>query len=496
MSNKRITDLTELTNPTTDDVFPVVDIATNTTTKVQLGNLPVPSSVTTALATKQDTLVSGTNIKTLNNTSLLGSGNITLTANPSGVAGAIQFSDGSAFASDASNLFWDDTNNRLGIGTNAPTARTHIRGVDQLDTSTSLLVTDSIGTQILRVHNSANNSSVVMTTAKIANYEIVSLNVLSNTSMRFVPTSTGLAISKDYTNPAASTLVHIKGSGSTSATTSLLVQNSTGSSATTFKDDGSLELSNGSINAANGSISASRAFLTNIGSSLINTTSFASSTTFPRFGLTSDASVFLYGGGYNPTSGSGVFNVFHAQPTINQTGGANGITRGLFIDPTLTAAADFRAIEVTNGNVLIGNSASNTAKLSIKGSGSTSATTALLVQNSLGTAVFAVRDGGADKVVVMPSAQIGSLEISGTSIAAGGGATISFPSNRIFLGSGSVETSARLQVDSTTQGFLPPRMTTTQRNAIASPASGLIIYNTTTNKLNLYTTTWETITSL
>ena len=38
---------------------------------------------------------------------------------------------------------------------------------------------------------------------------------------------------------------------------------------------------------------------------------------------------------------------------------------------------------------------------------------------------------------------------------------------------------AKLQVDSTTQGFLPPRMTTTQRNAIAAPAEGLIIYNLT-----------------
>jgi hypothetical protein len=35
-------------------------------------------------------------------------------------------------------------------------------------------------------------------------------------------------------------------------------------------------------------------------------------------------------------------------PTINQTGGANGITRGLYINPTLTAAADFRGIEVSN----------------------------------------------------------------------------------------------------------------------------------------------------
>lgn len=43
-------------------------------------------------------------------------------------------------------------------------------------------------------------------------------------------------------------------------------------------------------------------------------------------------------------------------------------------------------------------------------------------------------------------------------------------------------TSAVMEVTSTTQGFLPPRMTTTQRNAIASPASGLIVYDTTDNK--------------
>ncbi|WP_037301600.1 hypothetical protein [Runella limosa] len=38
--------------------------------------------------------------------------------------------------------------------------------------------------------------------------------------------------------------------------------------------------------------------------------------------------------------------------------------------------------------------------------------------------------------------------------------------------------SARVAINSTTQGFLPPRMTTTQRNAISSPVAGLIIYCT------------------
>lgn len=58
-------------------------------------------------------------------------------------------------------------------------------------------------------------------------------------------------------------------------------------------------------------------------------------------------------------------------------------------------------------------------------------------------------------------------------------------------------TTAILQVNSTTKGFLPPRMTTTQKNAIASPASGLIVYDTTLNKLCVRTaSTWETITSV
>ena len=38
--------------------------------------------------------------------------------------------------------------------------------------------------------------------------------------------------------------------------------------------------------------------------------------------------------------------------------------------------------------------------------------------------------------------------------------------------------SAILSADSTTKGFLPPRMTQVQRNAIASPAIGLEIYQT------------------
>ena len=63
-------------------------------------------------------------------------------------------------------------------------------------------------------------------------------------------------------------------------------------------------------------------------------------------------------------------------------------------------------------------------------------------------------------------------------------------------GAPTVDPSAAFDLQSTTRGFLPPRLTTTQRNAISSPAAGLIIYNSSTNKLNFFNgTTWEVVTS-
>lgn len=53
----------------------------------------------------------------------------------------------------------------------------------------------------------------------------------------------------------------------------------------------------------------------------------------------------------------------------------------------------------------------------------------------------------------------------------------------IYVGlTGAPDATAIVQLDSTTQGFLKPRLTTTQRDAIVSPPAGLEIYNTTTGK--------------
>lgn len=62
---------------------------------------------------------------------------------------------------------------------------------------------------------------------------------------------------------------------------------------------------------------------------------------------------------------------------------------------------------------------------------------------------------------------------------------------QVGIGTSTPAASAKLEISSTTQGFLPPRMTTAQRDAISSPATGLTIYNTTLKSVEVYNgTAW------
>jgi hypothetical protein len=67
----------------------------------------------------------------------------------------------------------------------------------------------------------------------------------------------------------------------------------------------------------------------------------------------------------------------------------------------------------------------------------------------------------------------------------------------IGIGTSLPNASARLQIDSTTQGFLPPRMTSAQRNLIGTPATGLVVYNTTDNRLSVFNgTSWVNLATI
>jgi len=128
------------------------DIEIDSTPTASSTNLVTSGGVFTGLGTKQEALVSGTNIKTINGNSLLGSGDLVISGGggtPAGITGQIQFNDGGVFAAD-SGLFWDNTNKRLGVGaTPASTARLDVRAQGALSTDIAF-----------RVRNSADSANI------------------------------------------------------------------------------------------------------------------------------------------------------------------------------------------------------------------------------------------------------------------------------------------------------------------------------------------------
>ena len=65
---------------------------------------------------------------------------------------------------------------------------------------------------------------------------------------------------------------------------------------------------------------------------------------------------------------------------------------------------------------------------------------------------------------------------------------------QVGIGTTTPDASSILDLSSTTKGMLIPRMTTAQRNAIGTPVSGLMIYNTSTSAFNFYTgSAWTTL---
>lgn len=94
-----------------------------------------------------------------------------VTVSPAGVTGSVQFNNAGAFGADA-NIFWDNTNKRLGIGTSAPSTALQISGTAPVltttFTSTSQFATLGLaspdkGTASLTLYGSANTPANILT---------------------------------------------------------------------------------------------------------------------------------------------------------------------------------------------------------------------------------------------------------------------------------------------------------------------------------------------
>lgn len=71
---------------------------------------------------------------------------------------------------------------------------------------------------------------------------------------------------------------------------------------------------------------------------------------------------------------------------------------------------------------------------------------------------------------------------------------VGFSTQVSFGGTDISNVSAQVEINSITRGFLPPRMTNAQMLAIATPAEGLVVYDTTNRKLCCYDgATWQNL---
>jgi hypothetical protein len=246
---------------------------------------------------------------------------------PALTSGSVLFSDGTTIAQDNANLFWDDTNNRLGIGTNAPTYNLDIL---------------STGTPVFRLKRGTTTElrfSCFSGGAYIGTYNSSPLIFTTNSTDRATIFANGnFAIG---TTTDAGFRLDVNGTARVSGNTTF------GANAAT--------ISSGGLGTFLGGVSSPSFSL----SGTANNTSGVSNSWATR--------------NFTPTSGTGTYNGFAFTSIIDQTGGASGITRGLFINPTLTAAADWRAIEVASGITILG--ASTTAKASLRIPSGTAPTT-------------------------------------------------------------------------------------------------------------------------
>jgi hypothetical protein len=96
-------------------------------------------------------------------------------------------------------------------------------------------------------------------------------------------------------------------------------------------------------------------------------------------------------------------------------------------------------------------------------------------QNTTGNAATAITAGNITATSNTTLTTLSNLTSVGTIASLSTGAIIN--SGKVIIGASSAASpSAALEVTSTTQGFLPPRMNAGQRNAISNPVTGLIIF--------------------
>jgi hypothetical protein len=342
-------------------------------------------------------------------------GSVSTLTNPitgTGLAGQVAYFTGATTQAGSNNLFWDNTNGRLGIGTASPSNLGAItiagnlivrpNGTAGVPVETSLRffgASDAAsGASITTVDQSSysiglgfftRNVSTVSEKLRIFNNGNVLIQnggTFTDSGQRLQVTGNTLLSGNLTLSNVGNTIFTFAGAGSFShdavGTGGQLVYNP--ASGIRFKFAG---VTSGFIFGATSNTQTTATTIlisSNVG---VNSNVFQSTVT-PNFTGSGDAATIsltgtvgldainnLSGGistgikvaeTFAPNTANKDIRYIGAsiQPTINQSGGLTQITRGLYVNPTLTSAFDFRAIEVSAGVTVL--AASVTARASLR----------------------------------------------------------------------------------------------------------------------------------
>lgn len=375
---------------TTPAITLQVDTISKFATRKQL--LDSIDRINTAINTKQETLISGTNIKTVNSNSILGSGNITVSGDSSSLSGLKNATTASTLANGANVITWNWS------GLSAGTKGMIFGGTD-------ILVN---GMTIGFGKYQGSNTNLAF-----------GINALNASTGGLYNTAIGSNALNKLTNGLANTAI---GESSLGALTTGIYNIAIGRQALLATSDGQANIGIGDF------------ALTSMGTAYGNTA------------IGKDAMYYLNTGNFNVAIGNSAL--------VNVKGSSNtGI--GYSVGTNLTTGTN---------NTIVG------------------------YYTGLGITT------GSKNTIIGANITGLATSLSNTIILADGDGVVRFYCNSagsIGIGTTTPNASAKVDIASTTQGVLLPRMTTTQKNAISSPAEGLEVYDLTLHQKSYYNgTTW------
>jgi hypothetical protein len=181
----------------------------------------------------------------------------------------------------------------------------------------------------------------------------------------------------------------------------------------------------------------------------------------------------------------------------NITGLTATLSDTLIIATGAGGTASYRIFSPSSGNILIGTTVDAGFKLDVVGtsrirSAASGLDSNLLIESTTNEkfALLSLKSGsGSTWALGACNYQFSNAFII-RSGAIGTERFAIFPTTgNVSIGTTTDVASSILTLSSTTKGFLPPRMTTAQRDAIVSPDTGLVLFNTTTDTLQVRAST-------